>query len=216
MPSATPQPGEEIITKFTNCLLLNPADLTLTNSDLWVSSLTGRILSPQILFYAIHRIPDQIIDLGGRILSPGLIDVQLNGAFGFNFSSIPPNPQEYGKLLRQVNKRLVETGVTSYLPTLTSSPKEVYEQALPFLGPSGAERIASDGAESLGAHVEGPFISPSKNGIHPISALQTAPHGFTSLEMLYGPSNHQPHSLSRWHSPPTTHPQNHRRARNPL
>ncbi|KAH6678559.1 hypothetical protein B0J14DRAFT_535042 [Halenospora varia] len=195
MPSAVssmPAAGGEVITKFTNCLLLDPNTLTLTSSDLWVSSLTGRILSSQVLFYGIHRVPDQIVDLGGRILAPGLIDVQLNGAFGFNFSHIPENPSEYGKTLRQVNKRLVETGVTSYVPTLTSSPQEVYKNALPFLGPSGAERISEDGAESLGAHVEGPFISPSKNGIHPVSVLKTAPNGYRDLEDMYGAENINP------------------------
>lgn len=195
MPSATSSnanSGDEVITKFTNCLLLDPNALTLTNSDLWVSSLTGRILSSQVLFYGIHRVPDEIVDLGGRILAPGLIDVQLNGAFGFNFSDIPENPSEYGKILRQVNKRLVETGVTSYVPTLTSSPQEVYRNALPFLGPSGAERISEDGAESLGAHVEGPFISPSKNGIHPVPVLKTAPNGYRDLEAMYGAENINP------------------------
>lgn len=98
----------------------------LIEQDLWVSSGSGKIVRSQEAFYEQYAVPDATIDLGGRIVSPGLIDVQLNGAFGFNFSQIPDDPLTYGKTLRQVNKSLIQTGVTSYLPTLTSESKDVY------------------------------------------------------------------------------------------
>jgi hypothetical protein len=127
MPSAISLPGAEVITKFTNCRLLRGDQLV--DEDLWISSLTGKIIRSQQAFYEDYITPHSIIDLGGRILSPGLIDVQLNGAFGFDFSVIPEGGQvEYGKTFREVNKRIVETGVTSYLPTLTSQKREVYHQ----------------------------------------------------------------------------------------
>lgn len=69
---------------------------------------------------------------------------------------------------------------------LTMSP-----QALPYLGPSGSRRNAHDGSESLGAHCEGPFMSPAKNGIHNLSVLRTAPNGIADLEDCYGASNMQ-------------------------
>lgn len=188
MPSAIPT-TIDTITKFTNCRLVKGDELV--EQDLWVSTGSGKIVRSQEAFYGDHAVPDKTIDLGGRIISPGLIDVQLNGAFGFNFSTIPDEPSSYGKLLRQVNKSLVQTGVTSYLPTLTSSFPEVYHQALPFLGPSGSQRLASDGAESLGAHCEGPFINPTKNGIHPLEVLVSA-NSFTDLESMYGSENLHP------------------------
>lgn len=40
-------------------------------------------------FFDAGTLPDTFIDLGSRTVSPGLIDVQLNGAFGFNFSTHP-------------------------------------------------------------------------------------------------------------------------------
>lgn len=183
MPIAIPT-GREKITKFTNCKLVKGNELV--EQDLWVSSETGKIVRSQEVFYGEQVTPDIIINLGGRIISPGLIDVQLNGAFGFNFSQIPEDPSTYGKVLRQVNKSLIQTGVTSYLPTLTSETPYVYKHALPHLGPSGFHRIASDGAESLGAHCEGPFISPTKNGIHKTENLTPALHGFSDLESMYG------------------------------
>lgn len=133
MPSAVPVNGHDGrqqnigVIKFTNCLLIRGNDLV--KEDLWISSVSGKILNGQEILYG-HRIaPGNIIDLGGRILSPGFIDVQLNGAFGFDFSVIPEEGAVgYNKGVQRVNRNLVTTGVTSYLPTLTSQPPEVYQK----------------------------------------------------------------------------------------
>jgi N-acetylglucosamine-6-phosphate deacetylase len=50
-------------------------------------------------------------------------------------------------------------------------------------------RIPDHGAESLGAHCEGPFLSLTKNGIHQVEFLQRALQGFTDLEDCYGAGN---------------------------
>lgn len=115
------------VTKFTNCLLVRGNDLV--NEDLWVSSISGKILNGQEMLFD-HRIaPDQVVDLGGRILSPGFIETQMNGAYGFDFSVIPnEGTAAYGKGVLRVNRSLVATGVTSYLPTLTSQRPEVYQE----------------------------------------------------------------------------------------
>lgn len=119
----TPAPR---ITKFTNCRLVRGS--SLIEQDLWIDSLTGKILKDQEAFYELHLSPDEIIDLGGRILAPGLIDVQLNGAQGFDFSVPCDTKEEYDEGLRMVNRGLARTGVTSYLPTLVSSTAEVYHK----------------------------------------------------------------------------------------
>lgn len=112
------------ITKFTNCRLVKGKELI--QQDLWIDSLSGKILRDQEAFYGLHLSPDEVIDLGGRILAPGLIDVQLNGAQGFDFSVPMETKEEYDEGLRMVNKGLARTGVTSYLPTIVSSTPEVY------------------------------------------------------------------------------------------
>lgn len=191
MPAATTsrrQPGSGI-TKFTNCRLVRGA--SLVNEDLWVSSATGCIIHSQAGFYDHHALPDEVIDLGGRIISPGLIDVQLNGAFGFNFSSTFHDMSLYGKKVKELNRKLVATGVTSYMPTITSQTSELYREVLPFLGPSGNHQTAEDGAESLGAHVEGPFLNPTKNGIHNVDVLREA-LTMEDLEIMYGVDNIRP------------------------
>ena len=171
------------ITKFTNGLLLRNSELV--EEDLWVDSHTGKILERQSAFYGEHLVPDQIIDLNGKILSPGFIDVQLNGAHGLDFS-VPS--ASYTSDLKDTNRKLIKSGVTSYLPTLTSQKPEVYHSVLPHLGSSGQTHQPSDGAESLGAHVEGPFLSPAKNGIHNPDVLREA-YSFADVQDCYGAEN---------------------------
>lgn len=143
-PTSSPRP--DIITKFTNCHLLrstsNPSSqcavtYKLVSEDLFTSSLTGTILDGQEVFYAQQRKPDVVIDCGGKIISPGFIDMQLNGGFGVNFSDVPEmddggewddvrGGDKFKQGLEMVNRALIPTGVTSYLPTLTSQRSEVY------------------------------------------------------------------------------------------
>lgn len=159
MPMAiSPERGRSGITKFTGCHLVKGN--ALVEQDLWISSVTGKILKSQEVFYEHHVVPDEIIDVKGKLISPGFLDVQFNGAFGFDFSTIPDDMNAYAKGLKRLNRHLVRTGVTSYLPTLPSQKADVYHKALRYLGPSGMNHDPLEGSESLGAHCEGPF---SKN-----------------------------------------------------
>ncbi|KAJ4190281.1 N-acetyl-glucosamine-6-phosphate deacetylase [Fusarium falciforme] len=163
MPSVISSGG---ITKFTNCRLARGDNLV--SEDLWVSSHTGTILSSQATFFDSGTLPDRIIDLGGRIISPGLIDVQLNGAFGFNFSTLPDDISEYPKAVADVNKKLTTTGVTSYVPTLTSQKPILYQKV--------GNRATFSSSKS-----------PS-NGIHDVNVLQEA-FSFQDIEACYGIEN---------------------------
>lgn len=130
MPSLVPTnriPKGSGVTKFTNCRLVKGNDLV--NGDLWVSSMSGKILNGQEMLFEHRTAPDEIIDLGGRILSPGFIETQMNGAYGFDFSVIPNDgAAAYGKGVLRVNRSLITTGVTSYLPTMTSQRPDVYHK----------------------------------------------------------------------------------------
>ncbi|KAF8249947.1 N-acetylglucosamine-6-phosphate deacetylase [Wilcoxina mikolae CBS 423.85] len=170
--------------KLTNCRLA-VGDRLVPGLDLWISSATGRIIDQQHVFFSHRTRPSVTHDLGGCILAPGLIDVQLNGGYGFDFS-MPSD--DYREGFKIVNKQLVKTGVTSYLPTLTSQRPSVYQKTLPHLA-AQTTRNPSDGSESLGAHCEGPFLNPLKNGIHSREVLQRPTNGIIDLETCYGPSN---------------------------
>lgn len=180
MPASTAR-----VTKFTNGYLLK--DGQLEPGELWISSETGCIISPQSAFYSAHLTPDEVIDLDGKILSPGFIDVQINGCYNFDLST--PD-QEYAAKLAHTHRQMIMTGLTSYTPTVISTKPESYHSVLPHLGPFGKDRDASKGCESLGAHVEGPFLSPVRNGIHNPDVLREA-HSWSDIEECYGASNIQ-------------------------
>jgi N-acetylglucosamine-6-phosphate deacetylase len=96
---------------------------------------------------------------GGRGLAvPGFVDLQVNGFGGVDF--LDADSEGY----RRAGQALLETGVTSYLPTLITSPEEQLLAALAEVPTSsGHPRI-------LGVHLEGPFISPRRLGTHNASA----------------------------------------------
>ncbi|EEB99507.1 hypothetical protein MPER_00804, partial [Moniliophthora perniciosa FA553] len=109
---------------FTKCLLPQE-DGTLIKKDLWIDERRGVILNAQKTFFLRKQRPDTIIDLGGNILRqagfafiPGLIDIQINGAYGFDFSVFDGDEAAYREGLRRVAKNIVETGVTSLVPTI--------------------------------------------------------------------------------------------------
>jgi N-acetylglucosamine-6-phosphate deacetylase len=101
--------------------------------------------------------------LGGpsfRIL-PGLVDIQVNGAFGHDFADPASD-------IPLVCRRLPELGITAFSPTIITSPPEAYGPALANL-----RRPHRPGeARVLGAHIEGPFLSPRRPGTHDPARLR--------------------------------------------
>ncbi|KAK5467208.1 N-acetyl-glucosamine-6-phosphate deacetylase [Exophiala xenobiotica] len=178
-------PSNPRVIKFTNGYLLK--DGQLVPGDLWVSSQTGRIMSPQTAFYSSRLTADKIVDLEGKILAPGFIDVQINGSHNFDFST--PDP-DFASGFSRTRKQMIQSGLTSFVPTVISTRPEAYDAVLPHLGPSGKTRAANEGSESLGAHIEGPFLSPLRNGIHNSEVLREA-HSWDDIEDCYGSSNLQ-------------------------
>src|SRR3990170_1952339 len=95
---------------------------------------------------------------GRGIAVPGFVDLQVNGFAGVDFQGADADGYE------RAGHALLETGVTSYLPTFITAPEEEFVEALREV-PS-----TTDGARILGAHIEGPFLSPERLGAHPASA----------------------------------------------
>ena len=106
----------------------------------------------------------RVIDCQGLLASPGWIELQINGAFGVDFAE---QPQQ----IWEIAARLPEFGFTAFLPTIVTSPMEVFQQAIDVWksGPPQGWK----GAIPLGLHFEGPFLNPKKKGAHNPQFLQS-------------------------------------------
>ncbi|KAF8911498.1 hypothetical protein CPB84DRAFT_1761978 [Gymnopilus junonius] len=87
--------------------------------------------------------------------------------------------------MKMVAERIVETGVTSLLPTIITQEKSVYPKLLSLLKPFSTATSAT----LLGWHAEGPFIDLTKRGAHAPAFLLPATEGFKSFEEIYGAEN---------------------------
>jgi N-acetylglucosamine-6-phosphate deacetylase len=92
---------------------------------------------------------------GTGIAVPGFVDLQVNGFAGVDF--LGADLEGYEK----AGEALLEGGVTAYLPTFITSGEADLVDALRSLP------VRSHGPRILGAHLEGPFISPHRLGTHP-------------------------------------------------
>lgn len=98
------------------------------------------------------------VELPDGVLVPGLVDAQVNGAFGVDFAAA--RPEDWATVVR----RLPETGVTAFAPTFITAPVDELAGSL-----RGVEKVRADpppGARVLGAHLEGPFLAPRRRGAH--------------------------------------------------
>ncbi|HAJ34887.1 MAG TPA: N-acetylglucosamine-6-phosphate deacetylase [Chloroflexi bacterium] len=120
----------------------------------------------------------EVIDAVGLIVAPGFIDLQLNGAFGDDFTLTPDT-------IWRVAAGLPRWGVTSFLPTIITSPLSQPAQAQETLesGPPSGWR----GSIPLGLHCEGPFLNPQKKGAHNPAHLR--PPTLTDVA-AWSPENH--------------------------
>src|SRR5882757_2254373 len=92
----------------------------------------------------------------GTILAPGFIDLQVNGGGG-----VLLNDQPTADGMRAIARAHRRFGTTGCLPTLITDTRERMADAI-----AAARSIAGHGG-ILGLHIEGPFISPKRPGVHP-------------------------------------------------
>ena len=115
--------------RLVNCLVPNPDGRpVLSELDIVVDA-EGRISRLCPPSHPLEQDDRPIFDCKGGVVSPGFIDLQLNGGFGVDFSD--PSITLEGVL--SVLQKLPEFGVTSICATLISSAPEQYAQVVPIL-----------------------------------------------------------------------------------
>ena len=96
------------------------------------------------------------IDVGGRIVMPGLIDIHTHGAVGHTFNE--PTADAFDAITRENARR----GVTALLATLATAPIPDLARCFDFCRAWMKESHA--GTQILGAHLESPYINPAQKG----------------------------------------------------
>jgi N-acetylglucosamine-6-phosphate deacetylase len=127
----------------------------------------GSVVAGRIAFSGrIERFEPQAVASRDYVL-PGLIDVQVNGTHGMDVMAASPDD------LTDMGRYLAREGVTAYLPTAITAPLEKYveiDRAVNQCRKVNDE--LSDIASILGLHLEGPFLSPQRLGVHPALTLE--------------------------------------------
>ena len=102
--------------------------------------------------------PGDVLDAGGRYVAPGFLNVHIHGCGGAD--TMDENPDA----LMIIRKKQAEMGVTLFLPTTMTCPWNEIAAALTRVHAAMRTNGQGVGADILGAHMEGPFISPAKKG----------------------------------------------------
>lgn len=151
----------------------------MTRHDSSTIALRGRILLGHQLepgtvvvrdgqIESVHRgvasdgsLPAEIFD--AAIISPGMMDLQVNGAAGFEVRDRPAN-------FDLISRWLPSTGVTAWLPTVVTADAHLY----PRVFEAWNEIDVAAGAVPLGLHLEGPYLSPARKGAHQLRFIEAA------------------------------------------
>jgi N-acetylglucosamine-6-phosphate deacetylase len=104
----------------------------------------------------VQELPDTIW------LAPGFIDIQVNGGGDLLFNDAPT--PETIQAIAQAHRRF---GTTALLPTLISDSRDKMPKAV-----AAVELAAAANPSILGIHLEGPFLSPEKAGVHDLGAIR--------------------------------------------
>ncbi len=116
----------------------------------------------------LRREDTAYIDAQGWRVGPGFIDVHVHGADGHDTMDATP------EALRSMAAFKARHGVTAFLPTTMTDTLEAIQAALANIGACQDMADGGEGAEILGAHVEGPYFNTAQKGAQPGDYIRRA------------------------------------------
>ncbi len=145
--------------RITNCRLFD-GEHVFDDRDV---VLAGGVVTEIVATSAANASGCELHDLGGNLLAPGLIDLQVNGGGGVLFNDAPTVAS-----LRAIAAAHRSFGTTAFLPTLITDSDAVMEEAIVAVTEAIRERVPG----IIGIHFEGPYLNPRYKGVHDAARIR--------------------------------------------
>ncbi|MCG9545767.1 N-acetylglucosamine-6-phosphate deacetylase [Vibrio sp. Isolate33] len=152
---------------LSNCKIYTGSDVLTDHAVVIENELIKKVCP-------ISELPEgiELRDLDGANLSPGFIDLQLNGCGG-----VMLNDEITADTMQIMHKANLKSGCTSFLPTLITSSDEDMRAVIT----AAREYHNQYQNQSLGLHLEGPYLNVAKKGIHSVDHIRKSDNEMIEL-----------------------------------
>ncbi|WP_261895194.1 N-acetylglucosamine-6-phosphate deacetylase [Vibrio cyclitrophicus] len=179
---------------LSNCKIYTGSDVLTDHAVVIENELIKKV-------YPISELPEgiEVRDLDGTNLSPGFIDLQLNGCGG-----VMLNDEITADTMQIMHKANLKSGCTSFLPTLITSSDEDMRAVIT----AAREYHNQYQNQSLGLHLEGPYLNVAKKGIHSVDHIRKSDNEMIELicensdlvaKVTLAPELNDPEHIERLH-----------------